>query len=609
MPSFSRRQGCAKWRLAAAGRGTALVVVKSLIFPFKWTEVQFVYTIAIWILIASIARILFSYLKFLTKWLPDSSLIIIVGLLLGFVLHLTSLNGASLDAEIFFLYLLPPIIFDAGYFMPNRAFFKNIDSILLFSLLGTVWNCFAIGGSLLLLSKYDVFSVQFSTFEIFIFASLVSASDPVAIIVVFEEIHVNEFLFINVFGEALFNDAISVVLYNMFISFLARDLATLNLWDYASRGLSFFVVALGGVAIGVVFAFATSLATKYTHGIKIVAPVLIFLIPYMGYLTAEMVSFSAIIAIAVCGMVMKQYVKGNITNSAANSVKYFTKIISQTSEIVIYMFLGLSTVSADHYFDVLFIAATIFFTLFYRTLGVLFQCYFLNKFRSEQFKLQDQFILAYGGLKGAIAYGLVVSIPAAVSAKPMFITTTIALIYFNVFIQGITIRPLINLLKIKTEEEKTVTMTESVYNKYLDYMMTGIEDIAGQKGHYNLVARFERFNSSILKPIFMRHQKREKNDFASVIRSYEKLILEDALEKIKNNRLNSTELNLDSFLQPGEDMEQLYTLFGEFLKKRGGIEGNGRSEDDIQDDYFAEVQAHECTNFGTELKEIENKDA
>ncbi|CAP22177.2 Protein CBG00821 [Caenorhabditis briggsae] len=583
-------------------------------FPFKWTEVQFVYTIAIWILIASLARIcktsgqtdtyryfsVFSYLKFLTKWLPDSSLIIIVGLILGFILHLTSLNGVSLDAEVFFLYLLPPIIFDAGYFMPNRAFFKNIDSILLFSVLGTVWNCFAIGGSLLLLSKYDIFSIQFSTFEIFIFASLVSASDPVAIIVVFEEIHVNEFLFINVFGEALFNDAISVVLYNMFISFLARDLTTLNFWDYASRGLSFFVVASGGVAIGVVFAFATSLATKYTHGIKIVAPVLIFLIPYMGYLTAEMVSFSAIIAIAVCGMVMKQYVKGNITNSAANSVKYFTKIISQTSEIVIYMFLGLSTVSADHYFDVVFIAATIFFTLFYRTIGVLSQCYFLNKFRAEQFKLQDQFILAYGGLKGAIAYGLVVSIPAAVSAKPMFITTTIALIYFNVFIQGITIRPLINLLKIKTKEEKKATMTESVYNKYLDYMMAGIEDIAGQKGHYNLVARFERFNSSVLKPIFMRLQKREKIDFTSVIRSYEKLILEDALEKMKS-RQNSTEISLRSFLQPGEDMEQLYTLFGEFLKER--------RDDDIQDDYFAEVQAHECENFGSELKEIENKDA
>lgn len=580
---------------------------------------QFIYTIAIWILIASLARIFFTFLKPLTKWLPDSSLIIIVGLLLGFFLHLTSLGNVSLDAHIFFLYLLPPIIFDAGYFMPNRAFFKNIDSILLFSVVGTVWNCFAIGGSLLFLSKYNIFSIPFSTFEILIFSALVSASDPVAIIVVFEEIHVNEFLFINVFGEALFNDAISVVLYNMFISFVSSNSSNLNLWDYASRGLSFFVVALGGVAIGVIFAFATSLATKYTHEVKIVAPVLIFLIPYMAYLTAEMVSFSAIIAIAVCGMIMKQYVKGNITDSAANSVKYITKIISQSSEIVIYMFLGLSTVSVDHYFDVPFILCAVFFTLFYRTIGVLAQCFILNKFRANKFKLEDQFILAYGGLKGAIAYGLVVSIPGAVSAKPMFITTTIAIIYFNVFIQGITIRPLINLLRIKTEEEKTVKMAESVYNKYLDYMMSGVEEIAGQKGHYSMIGKFERFNAKVLKPILMRHEKRQTIDFTSVIRSYERLILEDAIKLAKmksimekqvsqEKRLLHSSIQLDEFLQPGENLEQLYLLFGGFLEKRKRMEKSMEGEKDIQDDYLAEVQAHSAAQFGHQLQEIDMKE-
>ena len=41
--------------------------------------------------------------------------------------------------------------------------------------------------------------------------------------------------------------------------------------------------------------------------------------------------------IAVCGMVMKQYVKGNISVAATHSVKYFTKMLAQSSETVIFM--------------------------------------------------------------------------------------------------------------------------------------------------------------------------------------------------------------------------------------------------------------------------------
>lgn len=95
--------------------------------------------------------------------------------------------------------------------MPNRQLFENWDSVLLFAFVGTIWNTLAIGFSLYLLGQLNLFSVAFSNFEILLFASLISAVDPVAVIAVFEEIHVNEFLFINVFGEALFNDGVSVV--------------------------------------------------------------------------------------------------------------------------------------------------------------------------------------------------------------------------------------------------------------------------------------------------------------------------------------------------------------------------------------------------------------
>lgn len=91
--------------------------------------------------------------------------------------------------------------------------------------------------------------------------------------------------------------------------------------------------------------------------------------PYLSYLTAEMFELSSILAIVACGISMKQYVKGNITHDASASVKYFVKTLAQSCETVIFMFLGLSTMTSELKIDITFITITLLICLIYRIIG------------------------------------------------------------------------------------------------------------------------------------------------------------------------------------------------------------------------------------------------
>lgn len=121
-----------------------------------------------------------------------------------------------MSSDVFFLYLLPPIVLDAGYFMPTRLFFENFGTIFWYAVVGTLWNAIGIGISLYGICQISAFGLtDITLLQNLLFGSLISAVDPVAVLAVFENIHVNEQLYILVFGESLLNDAITVVSYSI----------------------------------------------------------------------------------------------------------------------------------------------------------------------------------------------------------------------------------------------------------------------------------------------------------------------------------------------------------------------------------------------------------
>lgn len=145
--------------------------------------------------------------------MPESCLLIIVGVLVGAIIFGTDHKSPPvMDSSIYFLYLLPPMVLEGGYFMPTRPFFENIGSILWWAGLGALINAFGIGLSLYLVCQVEAFGLgDVNLLQNLLFGSLISSVDPVAVLAVFEEARVNEQLYMMIFGEALLNDGISVV--------------------------------------------------------------------------------------------------------------------------------------------------------------------------------------------------------------------------------------------------------------------------------------------------------------------------------------------------------------------------------------------------------------
>ncbi|RCN52643.1 hypothetical protein ANCCAN_01342 [Ancylostoma caninum] len=144
--------------------------------------------------------------------------------------------------------------------------------------------------------------------------------------------------------------------------------------------------------------------------------------------------------------------------------------------------------------------------------------------------------MAYGGIRGAVCYGLVMSIDEnLIRAKRMFVTTTLAVIMFSTIMQGTTIKCIVNLLKVKrskkygkTEEKKRVF--DYVQNEVNKHVIEFIENLTNLHGENLLYRKILEFDQNVLKPklvayyrprqanIIDRHMEIELTEFAMSVK-------------------------------------------------------------------------------------------
>ncbi|TXG65634.1 hypothetical protein EZV62_006909 [Acer yangbiense] len=150
------------------------------------------------------------------RWANESITALLLGLCAGVVVLLISKSISSrilvFNEDLFFLYLLPPIIFNAGFQVKKKQFFKNFTTILMFGVFGTVISfCLISLCAFYLIKKIGVTNLD--TKDYLAIGAILSATDSVCTLQVLSQDE-TPFLYSVVFGEGVVNDATSIVLFN-----------------------------------------------------------------------------------------------------------------------------------------------------------------------------------------------------------------------------------------------------------------------------------------------------------------------------------------------------------------------------------------------------------
>ena len=420
---------------------------------------------------------------------------------------------SSFNPEIFFYVLLPPIIFHAGYSMQKRYFFRNLGAILTYAFFGTTISCLAIGSIMYGYNRWTGVTSDFDWPECLLFGALISATDPVTILAIFHDLHVDVDMYALVFGESVLNDAVALVLYRAIESYLAynpSEMREFDLFSFLRAIQSFITIFTGSFVIGCAMSCANALVTKLTKidSFPILETSLFFLMSYCSFLAAEVASWSGIVAVLFCGITQQHYTYKNLSDESRMRTLQTFELMNFLSENFIFCYIGLSVFTFTyHKWNLGFIGCAFLATQVARALNVYPLTFLLNLGRTRKIPGNYQNMLFFSGLRGAIAFALAVRNTVSIP-RQMMLTTTLIIVVVSVIVFGGLTLPVLSLLKIETgidemEEEKRARRL-SLIDINDPSSSTPQERIEKKQWEKSWIVRvWDKFDNKYLKPILV----------------------------------------------------------------------------------------------------------
>ncbi|XP_029905467.1 sodium/hydrogen exchanger 7 isoform X1 [Myripristis murdjan] len=392
------------------------------------------------------------------------------------------LRKVTFDPEVFFNILLPPIIFHAGYSLKKRHFFRNLGSIITYAFLGTAISCFVIGnlmyGVVKLMQVVGQLTDKFYYTDCLFFGAIISATDPVTVLAIFNELHADVDLYALLFGESVMNDAVAIVLSSSIVAYQPSG-ANTHMFDasafFKSVGV-FLGIFSGSFAMGAVTGVVTALVTKFTklHCFPLLETALFFLMSWSTFLLAEACGFTGVVAVLFCGITQAHYTYNNLSEESTKRTKQLFEVLHFLAENFIFSYMGLALFTfQNHIFSPIFIVGAFIAIFIGRASNIYPLSFLLNLGRRHKIKGNFQHMMMFAGLRGAMAFALAIR-DTATYARQMMFTTTLLIVFFTVWVFGGGTTPMLSWLHIRVGGSKALQRQHRHYEKW-QYMRVGVD--------------------------------------------------------------------------------------------------------------------------------------
>ncbi|MBT2991037.1 MAG: sodium:proton antiporter [Candidatus Thiodiazotropha sp. (ex Ctena orbiculata)] len=378
--------------------------------------------------------------------------LVVIGVAVAFIADDYPMLSHALDAfklepvMIMFLFI-PILIFESAFNMDVPLLMRNLVPSLTLAGPGLLISTALIGTLIHLLTPLPIESAL-------IFGCLISATDPVAVIALFKEVGAPKRLTILMEGESVFNDATAIVTFQIILAVIASGI--LDVETITGGVVDFFMVFFGGLLVGLLFGWLLVQAIPLIGNQPLVHITLTLVTAYAAFIVADhYLHTSGIMAVLSAGLTIGYYTPTLYKQKVHDYLEMFWEDAAFVANSLIFLMLGLSEkvfIAHTHsnpeglLYPVLIAIAVV---LFVRFLVVNSLVPLLNRVPgTKPIGYPYRMVLSWGGLRGAVAIALAMSLPKHFPYRWQIIDFTFGVTLFTLLVNGTTMSLLIRRLEL-----------------------------------------------------------------------------------------------------------------------------------------------------------------